>query len=93
MTLAAHKTEAVLKSGRKIELKIEVTLGDTRIESKNAIKYLGVIIDDRLNLKEHMKSMGEKAYLTQEASIILAQYGRKYSPWVRQGGYYPRCIV
>ena len=28
------------------------------IESKRAIKYLGVIIDDTLNFKEHMKYFG-----------------------------------
>ena len=29
---------------------------DTRIESKRVIKYLGVIIDDRLNFKEHVNT-------------------------------------
>ena len=38
-------------SGRMIVEKMEVTVGGTRIEFKRAIKYLGVIIDDRLNFK------------------------------------------
>ena len=46
LTLAAHKTETVLISGRKIVEKMEVTVEGTRIESKKAIKYL--IVDDRL---------------------------------------------
>ena len=34
LTLAAHKTEAVLISGRKTVEKMDVTVGGTRIESK-----------------------------------------------------------
>ena len=49
MTLALHKTEANLVSGRKIVEKLEVTVGATRIKMKRATKYLEVIIDDRLN--------------------------------------------
>ena len=41
-----------------------MTLGGTRIESKRAIKYLGMIIDVRLNFKEHVKYIGEKASVT-----------------------------
>ena len=53
LTLAAHKTEAVLISGRKIVEKMEATVGGFKIESKWAIKYVAVIIDDRLNFKVH----------------------------------------
>ena len=45
----------------KIVVKMEVTVGGTMIESRTAIKYLGVIIDDRLNFKKHMKFISEKA--------------------------------
>ena len=67
LTLAAHKTEAVLISGRKIVEKMIVTFGESRIESKRAIKYLGIIIDDSLSFKEHVKYIGEKASVTQRA--------------------------
>ena len=67
LTLAAHKTVAVLISDRKIVEMMEVTVRKSRIESKRAIKYLGVIIDDRLNFKKHVKYIGEKAYVTQRA--------------------------
>ena len=40
-----------------------MTFGGTRIELKRAIKYLGVIIDDRLNLRE----ISEKASVTRGA--------------------------
>ena len=37
--VAAHKTENVLISGRKIVEKMEVTVESTRIESKRASNY------------------------------------------------------
>ena len=58
LTLAAHKTEAVLISNQKIVKKMR---------SKRAIKYLRVIIDDRLNFKKHVTTIGEKASVTQGA--------------------------
>ena len=53
--------------GRKLVKKMEVTVGGKRIESKRAIKYLGVIIDDKLNFKEYVKYIGKKASVTQAA--------------------------
>ena len=41
--------------------KIEVTVEGTRVESKKALKYLGVIIDDRLNFKEGVQYLDEKS--------------------------------
>ena len=67
MTLVADKTKAVLISNRKVVEKMEVTVGGTNIKSKKAIKYLSLIIDDRLNFKEHMKYNGEKAFVSQRA--------------------------
>ena len=52
---------------QKIKKKNEVSIGDTKIESKNALKYLGMIIGDRLNFKEHVKFISEKASATQGA--------------------------
>ena len=46
---------------------MEVTVGDTRIESKTLIKYLVVIIDNRLNFKEHVNYIDVKASVTQGA--------------------------
>ena len=47
--------------------KMEATFGGFKIESKRAIKYLGVIIDNKMNFKEHVKFIGEKASATHEA--------------------------
>ena len=52
-------------SGPKIVGKIVVTVDGTGIESKRAIKYRGVIIDDKLNFNEHVKYIGEKASVTE----------------------------
>ena len=65
MALAAHEMEAVLISDRKIVETMEVNVSSTRIESKRVIKYLGMIIDDWLSFKEHLKYIGEKASVTQ----------------------------
>ena len=62
-----HKMEAILISGQKIVKKMDVTIGGTRIVSKSSINYLGMIIDNRLSFKEHMKYIGEKASVTQGA--------------------------
>ena len=63
LTLAAHKTESVLISSRKIVEKLEVSVAGTIIESKRTIKYLTVIIDD----SNHVKFIDEKASVTQGA--------------------------
>ena len=77
LTLAAHKTGVVFISDRKIVEKMKVTVGVTRIESKRAIKYLEVIIYDRLNFKKHMKYIGEKASVTQGAlASMMPNIGR-----------------
>ena len=76
LPIAAHKTEAVLISGMKIVKKMEVTIGGTRIESKTAIKYLGMIIDDRLNFKKHVKHIDEKASVKQRAQArMMIKFG------------------
>ena len=50
---------------------MEVTVGSTRIETKRAIKYLGVIIDDRLNFKEVVKYFGERTSVTRGALATM----------------------
>ena len=44
---------------------MELTVSDTRIFDSIRDKFLEVIIDDRLNFKEHVKYIGEKATVTQ----------------------------
>lgn len=61
LQLADHKTEAVLISSRKELEYMTIKVGNTTIKSKDAVNYLGVIIDNRLNFKSHVNHATEKA--------------------------------
>lgn len=76
LELADHKTEAVLITGRKKTEYMTVTVGDTEIRSKDSVKYLGVMIDKRLNFKTHIAYATEKAFKIQAAlSRMLPNIG------------------
>lgn len=65
LKLAEHKTEAVLISSRKKTETASIVVGSHTIKTKEAIKYLGVMIDQRLNFKTHIAyacSKASKAY-------------------------------
>lgn len=64
LTLADHKTEAVLISSRKSEEFLAIKVGDCEITTKKQLKYLGVMIDNRLNFKAHLEYVAEKAKKT-----------------------------
>ena len=49
----------MVNSRKKIEY-ITITVGEKRITSKQSIKYLGVMIDNRLTLKEHLTYISRK---------------------------------
>ncbi|KAH8292893.1 hypothetical protein KR044_005573, partial [Drosophila immigrans] len=53
LALASHKTEAVLITSR-VE-RLHVSVGDSKIRSKESIKYLGVFIDNRLSFRAHLE--------------------------------------
>lgn len=55
LTLADHKTEAVLISSRKSVESAAVMVGNHKITTKEAIKYVGVMIDRRLKFKAHIE--------------------------------------
>nr|XP_041632428.1 uncharacterized protein LOC121502779 [Drosophila kikkawai] len=61
LSLAEQKTEAVLISSRKIVEKVNFRVGSTTIESSPTVKYLGVLIDHRLNYKCHLEYSAAKA--------------------------------
>ena len=61
LELASHKTEAVLISSRKKVERLEVRVDGHIITSRPHIKYLGVLLDHRLNFKDHLRYVGEKA--------------------------------
>ncbi|XP_070143424.1 uncharacterized protein [Drosophila kikkawai] len=61
LSLAEQKTEAVLISSRKVVEKVNFRVGSTTIESSPTVKYLGVLIDHRLNYKCHLEYAAAKA--------------------------------
>lgn len=61
LELATHKTEAVLMSSRKIVESLEIRVDGHIITSSPQIKYLGVLIDHRLNFREHLRYAGVKS--------------------------------
>lgn len=54
LELAEHKTEAELVSRKKSVEIAKIRVGETTLYSKDAIVYLGVIIDLRKTFKSHI---------------------------------------
>lgn len=67
LSLADHKSEAILITGRKIVEYLNIQVGEQLIASKESLKYLGVVIDNRLNYREHIVYAGDKAARLQSA--------------------------
>lgn len=61
LTLAHQKTEVVLVSNRKSAQPAYIRAGSVTIESKRSIKYLGVMIDDKLLFTSHVDYACDKA--------------------------------
>ncbi|XP_065091473.1 uncharacterized protein LOC135712450 [Ochlerotatus camptorhynchus] len=61
LQIAHHKTEVLLVSNCKAVQRAEITVGEHTIASKRVLKYLGVMIDDRLNFNSHVEYACEKA--------------------------------
>lgn len=80
LDLAEHKTEAVLITSRKVKEYISLRIGDCVIETKDCLKYLGVMIDSRLTFKQHFEYVAEKAGRTCAAlsRIMPNTRGPKY---------------
>lgn len=70
LQLAKHKTEAVLITSRKVMETIMLEVGEQEITSQPFIRYLGVMIDARLNFKQQVK------HVTAKASVVGASLAR-----------------
>ena len=70
LELADLKTDVPLVSNRMRMEFITITVGDPCIASKQVIKYLAVVIDNRLTFREHLTYMGGNCTLT---SCVLAR--------------------
>lgn len=61
LQMAQHKTEIVVVTNRRKPVTAQLDLGGNTITSKRYVKYLGVMIDDRLNSTSHVDYVCEKA--------------------------------
>lgn len=61
LKIAANKTEIVVfTNDRRIPQEISVTIEEEKIKSKRSLKYLGIIIDDKLSFVRHIEYIQEK---------------------------------
>lgn len=61
LEIAASKTETVVFTPKKIPPPIiEITIDRQRISSKRTMKYLGVVMDDKLTFSDHMEYVSNK---------------------------------
>jgi len=68
-SLAAHKTESVLISSRKVVETTTIKVAGCTIFSKPAIKYLGVHFDHRLSFKQHLDYAAKKVAKATTAAL------------------------
>lgn len=64
LKVVTQKTEAVLFCRRSGNEPVEIRIGGEYIQTQNTMKYLGVILDSKLNFRQHFKFMAEKATKT-----------------------------
>ncbi|GBP65563.1 Retrovirus-related Pol polyprotein from type-1 retrotransposable element R1 2 [Eumeta japonica] len=81
LQLAEHKTEAVLITSRKVVETIKLRVGDLEITSQPHIRYLGVMLDARLNFKQQVEHVSAKtsAVVTSLARLMTNVGGPKQS--------------
>ena len=63
LTLATHKTESILLSGRKRHGEIAFTICGEIVKPQKALKYLGVTLDGSVKFNTHLQRAAEKADL------------------------------
>ena len=61
LKMAKHKTEITLITSMKTRETITLQVGEHEIKSKPSIRYLGVMIDARLNFKDQVEHASSKA--------------------------------
>lgn len=67
LAMAHHKTEFILVSAHKNPRSAQIVCGDATIRSTQTLKYLGVVLDDRLRFNAHVD------YCTAKASAAMVK--------------------
>lgn len=61
LQLATEKTESVILAGRRSLKELYFKMGTTEVKTKEAVRYLGVILGHNMRLGDHVKYMKVKA--------------------------------
>lgn len=76
LELAEAKTEIVLLTTKRIPRIIPIQVGAEIIETKMAAKYLGIMLDTKLNFWQQIKQVTDKAaVVTNQLSRLMANIG------------------
>lgn len=76
LEIAHHKTEVLMISNRKVAQQAKIMVGGHTITSKRALKYLGVMLDDRLNFNSHVDyACGKAAKAINAVARIMPNNG------------------
>lgn len=66
LTLAPHKSEAVIMAGKRNRGNVVFRLGEEEIVPKKTLTYLGVKLDDMMTFGPHIRGVAEKAGIRAE---------------------------
>ena len=58
------KTHSMLFTNKRVDRKIDIRVNDTVLEQKSECKFLGIIVDDDINWKSHIKYISSKVSKT-----------------------------
>lgn len=78
LQLAHHKTEVVMVTNRRQPVTIQLEVGDHLITSQRQLRYLGLMLDDRMSFNRQVEHACEKANKVQTALAIIMPNG--YGP-------------
>jgi len=76
LELAEQKTEAIVFTGRYSRNKMSVRCGESIIESKKSVKYLGLVMDQKLLFRDHATETSRKTMdIIRKLGYILPNIG------------------
>lgn len=79
LQLAKAKTELVFLTKKRINTLLPMLVGDTTVQTKHSVKYLGVVLDNKLTFGEHVRRAADKAAaVTTALSRVMAN---TIGPW------------
>lgn len=61
LQLALNKTEVVVLTKKRIETIIHINVGNEEIQTRSAVKYLGILIDRKMTFFDQIKKTADKA--------------------------------